>query len=796
MKITIEIDGKKIEVEKNTTIIAAADKAGIPIPRFCYHKKLSIAANCRMCLVDVEKFNNPKPACATLVADGMKVSTQSKMAIEAQQSVMEFLLINHPLDCPICDQGGECELQDTAVAFGSGKTRYKEEKRVVFNKNIGPLISTDMTRCIQCTRCVRFLQEVGGMMELGMVGRGEHSEITAYVDRSIQSELSGNIIDLCPVGALTSKPFRYKARTWELIRRPTLAHHDSLGSPLEAHIKQNKVIRMLPREDESINECWISDRDRFSYEGLNSEDRLQVPMIKEKGQWKESDWETALTLVSEKLKHLVNNEGPEELGILISPQSSSEEGILAKKISTSLKSFNIDHRIRQSDFSMQHQGAHWLGSHIASIGNFDQFFVIGSNLRNEQPLLTSRIRKAVNHGAKLFIVNPIDCDPLMTVTEKVIQTSHKLPQALAKILKSMMELKGVLKKDIKFIKADLEKIKSDTTSDAIAQHLMKNVLEGKKSNTSLLLGQLAEEHPDYSTIYKLAFEISKLSQASFGVLPSHLNSVGLEAANVLPEKGGLNARTMFEKKLKAYLLLNIEPQLDSSNAQLMQDAITSSNFTVALTSYQSKYLNDADVLLPISPFTESSGTIINMEGRVQSFTAVTQPLGQSRPAWKVLRVLANHLGLDGFDYESSLDVRNAHIKSKSQFISKELSNEINIKNDYKIRLSKPKQFTRAGEIHQYRIDSIVRRAPSLQAAIQKTKAIAKLHPIEMKGLRLKTNDKIKVIQGSQSISLIVIEDIGIPEGSIFIPSGIDETANLGDIWGDVTVKKMTSGSPS
>jgi NADH-quinone oxidoreductase subunit G len=482
--------------------------------------------------------------------------------------------------------------------------------------------------------------------------------------------------------------------------------------------------------------------------------------------------------------------------MLISPQSSSEEGILAKKISASLKSFNIDHRIRQSDFSIQHQGAHWLGSHIDSIENFDQYFVIGSNLRNEQPLLTSRIRKAVTRGAKLFIVNPIDCDPLMTVTEKVIQTSHKLPQALAKILKSMTELKGVLKKDTKFIKADLEKIKSDKTSDAIAQYLMTNILAGKKSNTSLLLGQLAEEHPDYSTIYKLAFEISKLSQASFGVLPSHLNSVGLEVANVLPEKGGLNARAMFEKKLKAYLLLNIEPHLDSSNAQLMQDAITSSDFTVALTSYQSKYLKDADVLLPISPFTESSGTIINMEGRVQSFTAVAQPLGQSRPAWKVLRVLANHLGLDGFDYESSLDVKNEHIKIKNQFISKELSNEIDVRNEYKIRLSKPKQFTRVGEIHQYRIDPIVRRAPSLQAAIHKTKAIAKLHPVEMQRLRLKANDKIKVIQGSQSISLIVIEDIGIPEGSIYIPSGIDETANLGDVWGDVTVKKMTSRSPS
>jgi NADH-quinone oxidoreductase subunit G len=790
MTITIEIDGKKIKVEKNTTIIAAADKAGIPIPRFCYHKKLSIAANCRMCLVEVEKFNKPLPACATQVSDGMKVSTKSKIAVEAQQSVMEFLLINHPLDCPICDQGGECELQDTAVAFGGGQTRYKEEKRVVFNKNIGPLISTDMTRCIQCTRCVRFLQEVGGMMELGMVGRGEHSEITAYVDRSIQSELSGNIIDLCPVGALTSKPFRYKARTWELIRRTTFAHHDSLGSPLEAHIKQNKVIRMLPREEESINECWISDRDRFSYEGLNSEDRLQVPMIKEKGEWKESDWETALALVSEKLKHVIDHNGPEELGILISPQSSIEEGLLAKQISSTLKSPHIDHRIRQSDFSINHQGSPWLGGRIDEIGHFDQYLLIGSNIRNEQPLLASRIRKAVNHGANLFIVNSIDADPLMTVSEKMIQAPHKLPYALAKILKSMTEIKGILKKDIKFIKADIEKVKTDKTSDAIAEHLMKNVLAGKKNNTSLLLGQAAQEHPDYATIYQLAFEISKLSQATFALLPSYANSVGLHAINVLPEKDGLNARTMLEKKLKAYILLNIEPQLDASNAQLMENAIVSSDFTVALTSYNSKYLENVDVLLPISPFTESSGTIINIEGRVQSYTAVTQPLGQSRPAWKVLRVLANHLDLKGFDYESSLDVKEARIKSNVQFISKELSNEIDITSDYKIRNTKPKQFSRIGEIHQYLIDPIVRRAPSLQTAIQKSKAHAKLHPLEMKTLRLKANDKIKVMQGNQWASLMVIEDISIPEGSIYIPSGIDETANLADIYGDITVQKI------
>ncbi len=792
MTITIEIDGKKIEVEKNTTIIAAADKAGIPIPRFCYHKKLSIAANCRMCLVDIEKFNKPLPACATQVAEGMKVSTKSKMAVEAQQSVMEFLLINHPLDCPICDQGGECELQDTAVAFGSGQTRYKEEKRVVFNKNIGPLISTDMTRCIQCTRCVRFLQEVGGMMELGMVGRGEHSEITAYVDRSIQSELSGNIIDLCPVGALTSKPFRYKARTWELIRRPTLGHHDSLGSPLEAHIKQNKVIRILPREDESINECWISDRDRFSYEGLNSEDRLQVPMIKEQGQWKETDWETALAFAAEKIKYILDHHGPKELGTLISPQSSIEEGILAKKISNTLKSPHIDHRIRQSDFSIEHQGSPWLGSHIDEIGHFNQYFLIGSNIRNEQPLLASRIRKSVNQGANLFLVNSIDTDPLMTVSEKMIQASHKLPHALAKILKSMTELKGVVRKDTKFIKADIEKIKTDKASDVIAQYLMKDVLAGKKNNTFLLLGQLAQEHPDYSTIYKLTFEISKLSQATFSVLPIYANSLGLHALNVLPEQDGLNAYTMLEKQLKAYVLLNIEPQLDVSNAQLMQNAIISADFTVALSTYNSKYLKNADVLLPISPFTESSGTIVNMEGRLQSYTAVTQSLGQSRPAWKVLRVLANHLGLKDFDYESSLDVKEEYIKSKNQFISKKLSNVIYITNDYKIRITKPKQFSRIGEIHQYLMDPIVRRAPSLQTAIQKTKAFAKLNPVEMKTLSLKTNDKIKVMQGTQSTTLLVIEDISIPEGSIYIPSGIDETANLADIFGDITVKKIIS----
>ena len=796
MTITIEIDGKKIEVEKNTTIIAAADKAGIPIPRFCYHKKLSIAANCRMCLVEVEKFNKPLPACATQVTDGMKVSTKSKLATEAQQSVMEFLLINHPLDCPICDQGGECELQDTAVAFGGGQTRYKEEKRVVFNKNIGPLISTDMTRCIQCTRCVRFLQEVGGMMELGMVGRGEHSEISAYVDRSINSELSGNIIDLCPVGALTSKPFRYKARTWELIRRATLAHHDSLGSPLEAHIKQNKVIRMLPREDESINECWISDRDRFSYEGLNSEDRLQTPMIKENGQWKESDWESTLIFVAEKLKNVIHQSGPDQLGILISPQSSIEEGLLAKKIANSLKSFNIDHRIRQSDFSSQHQGSPWLGVHIDQIESFDQYLIIGSNIRNEQPLFASRIRKAVSRGAKLFLVNPIDNDSLMTVTEKIINPSHKLTHALAKILKSMMELKGVLKKDIKFIKANLKKIKIDKTSNAIAQYLMKDILSGEKNKTFLFLGQLAQEHPNYSTIHALTFEISKLSGATFGILPPYANSVGLHAVNVLPEKNGLNAHTMFNEKLKAYFLLNIEPQLDTSNAQSMQKAIDSSDFTVALSSYQSKYLKHADVLLPISPFTESSGTVINMEGRVQSYTAVTQPLGQSRPAWKVLRVLANHLGLKGFDYESSLDVKKAYIKSKNNFILKELSNEISIEKNYKIVTRKPQQFSRIGEVHQYCIDPIVRRALSLQTSIQKKKAFAKMHPDDMSTLKLKLHDKIKVTQDGSSTILSVIEDQEIPKGSVYVPSGIDETSNLGGIWDDILVKKVTSRSAS
>ena len=404
--LQIEIDGKTLEVEHGSSIIDAADKVGIAIPRFCYHKKLSVAANCRMCLVQVENFNKPLPACATPVAEGMKIFTRSKATVEAQQSVMEFLLINHPLDCPICDQGGECDLQDIAVAYGAGGSRYTEEKRVVVNKNIGPLISTDMTRCIQCTRCVRFLQEVGGMQELGVVGRSEHAEITAYVDKSVNSELSGNIIDLCPVGALTNKPFRYSARSWELTRRPSIAPHDGLGSHIEVHVKDNKVMRVLPREKESINECWLSDRDRFSYEGLNSPDRLKVPMIKHNGAWVETDWKTALEFAAGQLKDITNQHGGDALGVLVSPNSTMEEGYLAKKLAEGLNCGNIDYRLRQTDFRLDGKrlGTPWMGCNIQEIEELDRILLIGSNLRNEHPLLAQRFRKAVQNGAELSIV--------------------------------------------------------------------------------------------------------------------------------------------------------------------------------------------------------------------------------------------------------------------------------------------------------------------------------------------------------------------------------------------------------
>ncbi|PKO92104.1 MAG: NADH-quinone oxidoreductase subunit G [Betaproteobacteria bacterium HGW-Betaproteobacteria-1] len=793
--LKIEIDGKQVEVEHGTTIIDAADKLGVEIPRFCYHKKLSVAANCRMCLVQVEKFNKPLPACATPVADGMKIFTRSKAAIEAQQSVMEFLLINHPLDCPICDQGGECDLQDIAMAYGAPASRYTEEKRVVLNKNIGPLVSTDMTRCIQCTRCVRFLKEVGGMMELGLVNRGEHAEITAYVDKSVDSELSGNIIDLCPVGALTSKPFRYTARSWELTRRPSIAMHDGLGSHVEVQVKDNRVMRVLPREKESINECWLSDRDRFSYEGLNSPERLKVPMIKHKGEWQETDWKTALEFAAGQLKDITNQYGGDALGVLVSSNSTMEEGYLAKKLAEGLGCGNIDYRVRQTDFRLDGKrlGAPWMGCNIPDIEELDRILIIGSNLRNEHPLLSTRFRKAVANGAELSKISPLDNDPLMPVKHKIIVRPNDIVNVLAQVLKAMSGLQRLSLCLPASLNKLLEEIKVRENTQAIAESLagMGDAYDLVSPKTGIFIGNIALNDPRFTEMYSLAEAIAGLCGATFGLMPAGANNTGMHLVGVMPGPQGMHARAMLEVPRKAYLLVNLEPELDCHNGAAAHQAMQQAECVVALTMYKSEALEDADILLPIAPFTETSGSVMSIEGRVQSFSAVTRPLGECRPGWKVLRVLGNTLGLSGFDFDSSEEVKTAIFggEKPSAVVWRSLNNnlkelveiEVNIKSD---------GLQRIGEVPQYQADPIVRRAPSLQKTKYNLKPKARIHPKMMTKLGLAEGDQVLVRQGEGSAELIVRADTHVAMGCVRIQAANKLTASLGELMGDVTVEKI------
>ncbi len=797
--LKIEIDGKQVEVDHGTTIIDAADKLGVEIPRFCYHKKLSVAANCRMCLVQVEKFAKPLPACATPVADGMKIFTRSKAAIEAQQSVMEFLLINHPLDCPICDQGGECDLQDIAVAYGAPASRYTEEKRVVLNKNIGPLVSTDMTRCIQCTRCVRFLKEVGGMMELGMVNRGEHAEITAYVDKSVNSELSGNIIDLCPVGALTSKPFRYTARSWELTRRPSIAPHDGLGSHLEVHVKDGKVMRVLPREKESINECWLSDRDRFSYEGLNSPDRLKVPMIKHNGQWQETDWKTALEFAAGQLKDITNEHGGESLGVLVSPNSTMEEGYLAKKIAQGLGCENVDYRLRQTDFRLDGKrlGTPWMGCNIPDIESLDRILVIGSNLRNEHPLLSKRFRKAVANGAELSVISPLDNDPLMSIKHKVIVRPNDMVNVLAQVLKAMSGLQRLSLCLPASLNTLLEEIRVRENTQAMAESLagMGELYDLVSPKTGIFIGNIALNDPRFTEMYSLAEAIAGLCGATFGLMPAGANNTGMHLTGVMPGPQGMHARAMLEVPRKAYLLVNIEPELDCHHGAAAHKAMQQAECVVALTMYKSETLEDADVLLPIAPFTETSGTLMSLEGRVQSFSAVTKPLGECRPGWKVLRVLGNALSLEGFDYNSSEDVKNAIFggEKPSTVVWRSLNNNLKELVEIEVKI-KSEGLQRIGEVTQYQADPIVRRAPSLQKTKYNLKPMARVHPNQMQTLGLVEGDQVRVTQGEGHAVLTVRADTHVAMGCVRIQAASRLTAGLGELMGDIHLEKIEAAA--
>ena len=793
--INIEIDGKALAVEHGTTIIDAADKVGIAIPRFCYHKKLSVAANCRMCLVQVEKFNKPLPACATPVADGMKIFTRSKEAIEAQKSVMEFLLINHPLDCPICDQGGECDLQDIAVAYGTSGSRYTEEKRVVFNKNIGPLISTDMTRCIQCTRCVRFLQEVGGMQELGMVGRGEHAEITAYVDQSVNSELSGNIIDLCPVGALTNKPFRYSARSWELTRRPSIAPHDGLGSHIEVHVKDHKVMRVLPREKESINECWLSDRDRYSYVGLNSPDRLKVPMIKHNGAWVETDWKTALEFAAGQLKDITNEHGAEALGVLVSPNSTMEEGYLIKQLAKELGCGNVDYRLRQTDFRLDGKrvGTPWMGCNIQEIEELDRILIIGSNIRNEHPLLAQRFRKAVANGAELSIISPLDNDPLMDVKHKVIVRPNDMVNVLGQVLKAMSKLQRLSLCLPPSLELLLSNIKVRDNTQAMAESLagLGDEIDLVAPKVGIFLGNMALSDPRFTEMYSLMEAIGGICGAKGGILPAAANSTGMHLVGVMPTSMGKHARAMLEVPCKAYLLLNIEPELDCQHAALAKEAMAKAQCVVALTAYKSEALENADVLLPIAPFTETSGTFMSMEGRVQSFAAVVKPLGECRPAWKVLRVLANTMGLDGFEFNSSEEVKNKIFNGEkpSAVVWRSLNNNLKTLVEVEVKI-KSSGLQRIGEVPQYESDPIVRRSTPLQKTKYNIQPMARMRAEQMAALGLIAGDNVLASQDKGSAVLQVRLDNHVAMGCVRITASHEDTIGLGDLMGDIHIEKI------
>ncbi len=649
--IEIELDGKKVDITEGSMIMHAAEKAGTYIPHFCYHKKLSIAANCRMCLVDVEKAPKPMPACATPVTQGMIVRTKSEKAIKAQQSVMEFLLINHPLDCPICDQGGECQLQDLAVGYGGSTSRYDEEKRVVFHKDVGPLISMEeMSRCIHCTRCVRFGQEVAGVMELGMIHRGEHSEITTVVGDTIDSELSGNMIDICPVGALTSKPFRYSARTWELSRRKSISPHDSTGANLIVQVKNNQVMRVVPLENEAVNECWIADRDRFSYESLNSDERLTQPMLKQGGQWQAVDWQTALEYVANGLKQVKTDHGAASIGALASPHSTVEELALAGALVRGLGSENIDYRLRNADFAPA-SGIRWLGTSIASLSQLQRVLVVGSNLRKDHPLFAQRIRQAVRKGAQVSAINsPLELASRDAWAMRIFNV-HSAPaadwlQALADIATAIGAEGGVTAPTFDSIAGE--------ATDA-ARLTAKSLLSGERK--AILLGNAAAHHVQASRLLEVAQWIGQHTGASVGYLTEAANTVGAQWAGALPGQGGLDAGQMLApgNVLKAVLLLNNEPAFDSIAGRNTVAAFDKVQMVVTLSPFKAN-LDISDVLLPIAPFTETSGTFVNAEGRVQGFHAVVKPRGEARPAWKVLRVLANMLGLPGFGFESSQDV--------------------------------------------------------------------------------------------------------------------------------------------
>ncbi|MGA2655389.1 MAG: NADH-quinone oxidoreductase subunit NuoG [Gammaproteobacteria bacterium] len=768
--IEIEINGKKINAEQGAMIIEIADQNNVRIPRFCYHKKLSVAANCRMCLVEVEGVRKPVPACATPISQGMKVLTRSKMALDAQRAVMEFLLINHPLDCPVCDQGGECELQDVSMGYGRDISKYNLGKRAVKDQDIGPLIETEMTRCIHCTRCVRFGKEVAGLQELGVMNRGEHLEISTWVAHAVSSELSGNMIDLCPVGALTSKPYRFTARAWELSQRATIAPHDLVGSHIYAHVIHNQVKRMAPKDCEALNETWISDRDRFSYEGLYHFDRVLSPMIKRNNQWQQVDWQSALEFACEKLQAVK----PNDIGTLVSASATNEEFYLLQKLMRGLGAPHIDHRLQEQDFSDQVDFPLYplMNVTLDELSQADMIMLIGSHINKEQPIVAHRIRKATLNAGQVLVINPIDYQFNFKVLAKQIVAQGDLLSGLAKLAKALG------------INTDI-----NVDVDKAAEHQAK-YLSAAKSGV-ILLGALALHHPEAAQIRALAQAISEKTNVKLGFLTLGANAAGAWLMGAVPHRlpggkdtAGKHAQQMLNDHMKAYVLLGVEPEYDAQDSGLALQALIKAECVIAMNTFQTQaMLEYADVILPITPFAEMAGTRINGLGEKQTFTATTEPQGESRPAWKVLRVLANLLDIKGFDYQTLEDVQTeiAPLYQSAEDLKMQFKY---VESTYQI----PK-LVRISGMPIYAQDALVRRAASLQKTPDGLFTGVHMNARQADSLGLKS-EQVKVTQNNISLTLPLVLDETIPEGAVYLASGLRETTGLGAGYQTIKIEQV------
>ena len=781
--IEIHVDGKPVEVPQGSMVMHATNKLGTYVPHFCYHKKLSIAANCRMCLVEVEKAPKPLPACATPVMAGMKVFTHSAKAVEAQKSVMEFLLINHPLDCPICDQGGECQLQDLAVGYGKSSSRYKEEKRVVFHKNVGPLISMEeMSRCIHCTRCVRFGQEVAGVMELGMINRGEHSEITTFVGQTVDSELSGNMIDICPVGALTSKPFRYAARTWELVRKRSISPHDAVGANTTVQTKANHVMRVVALENEAINECWISDRDRFAYEGLNSPDRLTTPMVKQNGQWLETDWQSALDYVVHSLSDIQKQHGSQALAAIAHPIASAEELYLLQKVMRGLGSHQIETRLRQTD-TRGAAALPWLGMPIAKLSELKRVLVIGSHLRKDLPLIAARIRTATKQGLKVYRLDAGGNDWLMPIAAHLKTKPSQWVDQLGQIAQAIAQAKSAE------LPTGLSVKSVSREAQAIADQLLSNTKLESPEPQAIFLGSLALAHPNASDLHALAEFIAEHSGCTFGFLCEGGNSVGAQMVGATQGNQG-SIDTVLQSKARAYVMLHVEPLNDLPNPQQTRTALQAADTVIAMSAYTSPDLLElADVILPITPYTESIGSFVNMAGQVQTIQPSVRPLADARPAWKVLRALGSLLNLEGFLYNLPEEV---YADAFAKPVQEQLNNRFTATREIQERVQISAALERLADQPIYSSDAIVRRAPALQRTRDaKDATMVGVGQTLWAQLSLQTGDRVVLTQSGLTVEAGVLLQPDLADGVVRISTATELAGKLASMFGEVSLSKLT-----